>query len=131
MTPREHLEIVVRPNMAELESATGDIRLAFNAANSIDALGARHYCWGVNHEPPLIEPLEGLNDAYRNCLEGFDTTYRLLCGVARPAKHIELLGDFSRDSKMGCLRGLRPGLQRGSLCGHSNRAWAVNGTQCF
>lgn len=90
MTPSEYLEIVVRPNMAEVNEDTGDIRKVSNAAASIDALGARIYHWGVNQEPPLIERLERDDDGYREKLEGEDADYHLLCDVARAFKHIQL-----------------------------------------
>lgn len=90
MTPREFLEAVVRPNMAEVNEDTGDIRKASNAVASIDALGARIYWWGVNHEPPLIDPLDDHDNDYRKLLAPLSADFHLLCDVARAFKHIHL-----------------------------------------
>jgi hypothetical protein len=43
MTPRKHRELVVRPNMREMLNELDDLRLAFNAIASVDALAARIY----------------------------------------------------------------------------------------
>lgn len=41
MTPREYIEAVVRPNLADLEKDEGDIRHALNAVHAVDSLAAR------------------------------------------------------------------------------------------
>ena len=43
MTPKEHLELVIRPNMREMLADLDDIRLAFNAIAAVDALAAQIY----------------------------------------------------------------------------------------
>ena len=40
MTRREHLELVVRPNMSEMMQGLDDLRLAFDALAAVDALAA-------------------------------------------------------------------------------------------
>jgi hypothetical protein len=90
MTPREYLETVVRPNMAEVNEDTGDIRLAHNAIASVDALGARLYHWASKHRPELVQSIEREDDGYREELGQLDGDYRLLCDVALAVKHIEL-----------------------------------------
>lgn len=87
MTPQEFLETVVRPNMADLNADTGDIRAAFNAIASVDALAAHIYHWGISQEPPLIEKLRRDDDDFRERLESLNEDYRLLCDVARAFKH--------------------------------------------
>ena len=76
--------------MAELNADTGDVRAAFNAAFSIDALSARIYRWLERDRPELVASIKGEDDGYRVDLAKHNFDYRLLCDVARAMKHCEL-----------------------------------------
>jgi hypothetical protein len=71
MTPRQHLELVVRPNMREMLNDLDDLRFAFNAIAAVDALAAHIYWWAVHHRPDAVA---GIND---------DTEYRAKALVKR------------------------------------------------
>ncbi len=43
MTPREYVDEIVRPNLADLESDECNPRHALNAVHAVDALAARIY----------------------------------------------------------------------------------------
>ena len=43
MTPREYVDEIVRPNLADLERDEGNLRYALNAVHAVDALAARIY----------------------------------------------------------------------------------------
>jgi hypothetical protein len=45
MTPREFLDEVVRPNVAEFNVNFGSLRTAYNAVAAVDALAAHIYWW--------------------------------------------------------------------------------------
>ena len=57
MTPREHLELVVRPNMSEMLENLGDLRLALNAIAAVDALAAHIYWWAAHYCPDAVAGL--------------------------------------------------------------------------
>ncbi len=40
MAPREHLEAIVRPNLADFRANYGEVRLAFNAVAAADSFAA-------------------------------------------------------------------------------------------
>ena len=40
MTPREFLNIAVKPNLADAAARPGDVHLALNAVHAVDALAA-------------------------------------------------------------------------------------------
>ena len=67
MTPREHLDQVVRPNMQDFAANYGDLRRAFNSAAAIDALAAPIYWWATQHAPGHVAGL-ATDDDYRRRL---------------------------------------------------------------
>lgn len=86
MTPREHLEIIVRPNIGAMFSDLGDLRLAFNAIASADALTAQVFWWACHNAPRQIA---GISDdsAYRQHLAAQNNDFRLLFETAKAIKH--------------------------------------------
>lgn len=89
MTPREHLEMIVRPNMAEISNAHGDIRKFFNAATSLDALAASIYWWAAEKKCKVVQHLKD-DDAYRRQLRNANEDFRLASEIARATKHIKV-----------------------------------------
>ncbi len=88
MTPQEYLALIVRPNLADLQTKPGDLRFALNAVVAIDALAAHMHRWAVDNKPDVVA---GLDDsayrkelAHKNC--DFDVTFQ----VAKAAKHVRL-----------------------------------------
>ncbi|MEK7995882.1 MAG: hypothetical protein AAB403_18950 [Planctomycetota bacterium] len=89
MTPRQHLEQIVRPNLDEMELDRGDMRFAFNAAAAVDALAAHMYCWAVEHSPDRVAEEEDDN-SYRHTLAAKNLDFKLTTEVARANKHVRL-----------------------------------------
>ena len=89
MTPREHLDLVVRPNMSEMLAHLDDLRLAFNAIAAVDALAAHIYWWAAHHRPDAVV---GITDdtQYRKALAERSNDFRLLFEVAKATKHVRL-----------------------------------------
>ena len=48
-TPREFLQIVVRPNIEDFHTHFADLRRAHNAISTLDALAAHLYVWATEH----------------------------------------------------------------------------------
>jgi hypothetical protein len=86
MTPREHLELVVRPNMSEMLSNLDDLRLAFNAIAAVDSLAAQVYWWTVHHKPSHVLDVTS-DDAYRHRLAAQNNDFRLMFESAKAIKH--------------------------------------------
>lgn len=86
MTPREYLDQVVRPNIADLARDNGDLRLALNAVHAVDALAA-HIFYGAGGAAKIGDKDDV---AYRARLAGQDAEFGLLRDVAKAAKHVEL-----------------------------------------
>lgn len=86
MTPREFLEQVVRPNLADLEADFGDVRKAFNALHSVDALAAQIFHGGGGKAAGL-----GKSDtAFREQLANENEDFRLVRDAAKAVKHGKL-----------------------------------------
>jgi hypothetical protein len=85
MTPREHLDQVVRPNLADLAQDPASIRKAYNAVQAINALAA-HIFWAVGKAAIGEEN----DDQYRGRLakESFD--FSILRDAAIACKHVKL-----------------------------------------
>ena len=86
MNVRDYLDTVVRPNVAAFEASYADLRLAHNAAHSVDALAAHIFVAAGGSAAKL-----GRDDTeYRENLAAKDEMFRLLRDVAKAAKHVEL-----------------------------------------
>ena len=90
MTPREFLNTLVRPNLAEFHQRYDDLRLAFNAVASIDAMAAHLYHWCVNNMPNELVGLRREDDGYREHLAGKHADFALLRDIAKAQKHVRL-----------------------------------------
>jgi hypothetical protein len=90
MTPREHLELVVRPNMREMLANLDDLRLAFNAIAAVDSLAAQVYWWAYHHKPSLVLDATS-DDAYRHRLVAQNNDFRLMFETAKAIKHGRLI----------------------------------------
>ena len=89
VTPREFLETVVRPNLAEFNADYGDVRRAYNAVAAIDALAAHIYVWCKENDPSGIADLND-DSHYRERLARYSSDFRLLCDIAKAQKHVHL-----------------------------------------
>jgi hypothetical protein len=89
MTPREYLENVVRPNVADLHNQFDSVRFACNAVASVDALAAYIFVWCQAWAP--IE-IDGLTDDpnYRATLAQRNPDFLLLRDTAKAQKHVRL-----------------------------------------
>jgi hypothetical protein len=90
MTPREHLELVVRPNMREMLNDLDDLRLAFNAIASVDALAAHIYWWAVHHRPAAVAGLKNDTEYRAKVLASRSRDFQLIFETAKAAKHVRL-----------------------------------------
>jgi hypothetical protein len=90
MTPREYLENVVRPNVADLHKQYDSVRLACNAIASVDALAAYIFVWCHEWAPTEFA---GLTDdtKYRGTLAQRNPYFRLLRDTAKAQKHVRLI----------------------------------------
>jgi hypothetical protein len=89
MTPREFLETVVRPNVEEFHTHYTDLRRAYNAVSSVDALAANIYLWARVNAPSAVVSI--LNDSqYRKELAIRSPDFDLLRDVAKAQKHARL-----------------------------------------
>ncbi len=86
MTPREYIEAVVQPNLADLERNEGDIRHALNAVHAADALAARIFVAAGG------EACTGAKDDthYRKMLADQGGDFALLHDLAKAVKHAVL-----------------------------------------
>jgi hypothetical protein len=86
MTPRDFLEQIVRPNMADLANDYGDIRKAMTAVHSADALAAH-----IFHEVGGRIVTGAADDtAYRELLAEESGEFRLVRDLEKAAKHVAL-----------------------------------------
>ena len=86
MTPRDFLEQIVRPNMADLANDYGDIRKAISAVHSADALAA-HIFDAVGGR---IVTGAADDTAYRELLAGEHAEFRLVRDLVKATKHVVL-----------------------------------------
>lgn len=94
MTPVEFLEQMVRPNIAEFMKDKGDLRLAYNAILSVNALVAH-----IHHA--RSEPTAKDDDKFRNSLAGENSNYALLRDAANAVKHVRLTRGSPQLSSVG------------------------------
>jgi hypothetical protein len=85
MTPREFLDEVVRPNVAEFNLHSGSLRAAYNAVAAVDALAA-HIFWS---DAEVKKDKD--DDRYRDRLAKMDENFRLLRDIAKAQKHVHLI----------------------------------------
>ena len=90
MTPREYLENVVRPNVADLHKQCDSVRLACNAIASVDALAAYIFVWC---QASAHTDINGVTDdtKYRGTLAQRNSDFRLLRDAAKAQKHVRLI----------------------------------------
>jgi hypothetical protein len=91
MTPREHLELVVRPNMSEMLANLDDLRLAFNAIAAIDALAAHIYWWAAHHRPAAVEGIGDDTEYRAKVLVPRSHDFQLMFETAKATKHVRLI----------------------------------------
>jgi len=89
MTPREFLDIVVRPNVEDLHGGYDDLRRAYNAVSAVDALAAHLYVWARANAPAAVA--SDLDDTlYRATLAARNPQFALLRDIAKALKHVHL-----------------------------------------
>lgn len=86
MTPREFLDLIVRPNMDEFRNDYADLRKAFNVSFSVDALAAHIY------DASGRAAGTGAKDdsAFRAELAANSPDFALVRDIAKALKHVEL-----------------------------------------
>jgi hypothetical protein len=90
VTLREHLELVVRPNMSEMLENLDDLRLAFNAIAAVDALAAHIYWWVVLHQPAAMAGLANDTEYRAKILVPRSHDFQLVFETAKAMKHVRL-----------------------------------------
>lgn len=75
MTPRDFLEVVVRPNVVDFNDDSVSLRLAFNAVASVDALAAHLYHWCAAHNPAALHGAGG-DSHFRGALAALSDDFR-------------------------------------------------------
>jgi hypothetical protein len=89
MTPRDFLEAIVRPNVADFHTRFADMRHAHNAISSVDALAAHLYVWAKSNCQAAVA--SSCNDsAYRGTLAAQNGDFALLRDIAKAQKHVHL-----------------------------------------
>jgi hypothetical protein len=89
MNPREFLDMVVRPNVADFHARYADMRCAFNAVMAVDALAAYIFVSLRTSAPSEVVSLRD-DSAYRGKLASQNREFRLLLDVAKAQKHVHL-----------------------------------------
>lgn len=87
--PLEHLKQIVRPNMADLGEAYGDVRRAFNAIAAVDALAGHIWRWCRMNAHGEISEVRDDSD-YRQRLSQKNADFALVRDMAKAQKHIHL-----------------------------------------
>jgi hypothetical protein len=89
MTPREFLEVIVRPNVRDFRENCGSVRHAYNAIAAVDALAAHVYVWCAVNASANVR---GVHDdtEYRARLAARDGDFSLLRDIAKAQKHVRL-----------------------------------------
>jgi hypothetical protein len=89
MTPREFLDVMVRPNVDDFHARFGDVCCAFNAVMAVDALAAHIFVWLQGNSPSEVAGL-GDDTHYRGKLAASHERFRLLRDIAKAQKHVRL-----------------------------------------
>ena len=90
MTPREFLEHVVKPNIADLRANPGSSRHAHNAVLTSDALAGHIYFW-LHRQLSVLPGFKDDDIGYRNDLASRHLAYRILRDLAAALKHVALM----------------------------------------
>lgn len=89
MSPRKHLELIVRPNLKDLGEGYGDVRHAFNAIAAVDALAGHIWRWCRDHAPQEI--VGAKNDiGFKQRLAETNADFALVRDMAKAQKHVHL-----------------------------------------
>jgi len=101
MTPREFLNIAVKPNLADAAARPGDVRLALNAVHAVDALAA-HIAFATPGSHAVDFDLK-----YRNLLAAAYPDFRALRDLAKPTRHVRLSrgGTRAGNADQGLIQG--------------------------
>jgi hypothetical protein len=89
VTPREFLEKVVQPNIAEFDANFACERHAYNAVAAVDSLTAHIYVWCKDNAPKEIAGI-GDDTMYRQSLARSFPDFGLLRDIAKAQKHVHL-----------------------------------------
>src|ERR1700690_3504270 len=89
MTPRQCLEQVVRPNVADFHADDADMRHAYNAVAAVDAFAAHIYQWCTANAAAEVAGLKH-DSHYRAKLAASHDDFRLLRDIAKAQKHVRL-----------------------------------------
>jgi hypothetical protein len=89
MTPRDFLQDVVRPNIAEFEAEYASERRAFNAVAAVDALSAHIYVWCRKNAPDEVTDITD-DSAFRAELAKRCPEVGMLRDIAKAQKHVHL-----------------------------------------
>ena len=118
MTPREFLNIAVKPNLAEAAARPGDVRLALNAVHAVDALAA-HIASATLGSHAIDFDLK-----YRNLLAAAYPDFRALRDLAKPTRHVRLSRGGTRAGNAD--QGLIQGFGFGFATGFAQDAFGVS-----
>jgi hypothetical protein len=89
MTPRDFLKQIVQPDIDIFHADYGNIRLAYHAVASTDALAAHLFQWCRVNNPPAA--LNANDDShFRHLLAQKDKHFALIRDVAKAQKHVEI-----------------------------------------
>jgi len=89
MTPREYLNLVVKPNVEEFIQDVSDPRRAYNAIATADALAAHVFYWCKMNMPDEIRGMKS-DDDYRGEVQRSRPNIGLVHDVAKALKHVEM-----------------------------------------
>jgi hypothetical protein len=89
MNPRQFLMTVVQPNAVQFSSNYGDMRQAYNAVFSVDALAAQLFWWARVHAPTYPGP-HADDSEFRAALALRNAEFGLVRDLAKALKHFKL-----------------------------------------
>jgi hypothetical protein len=89
MTPREFLDQIVRPNLSEFEAGRLNLRQAFNALASVDALAAHIFVSLEHRRAPAVSGVKDDSD-YREKLAERSPDFGIVRDTAKAQKHVKL-----------------------------------------
>ncbi len=124
MNPRTFCEEVVWLNVAYFHHRWDDVRLAFNAVASVDALAAQMYLWCI--ETGKLSEAECPRDThYRTSLAVRSHDFRIVRDVAKLQKHAALVDGKPLVKHSRQVRSLLHGFAIEDMEGHVNRSHIV------
>lgn len=89
MTPREYLNLVVKPNVEEFIQDVSDPRRAYNAIATTDALAAHIFYWCRKNMPDEVRGMD-TDDHYRLRMQQSRANVGMVHDVAKALKHVEM-----------------------------------------